>query len=140
MNWAKYLMIGMGLFMAFILSMGIYMLTRTEDDHDVHYYEKGLNYDADYQRKQQVEADKARPVVTVNGGLLIKFRSPAMGRLILQRPADRKLDRTYSIESSGHYNMVQVPAVDLRAGPWQMRIEWESGAKHYLVEQEVIMP
>ena len=53
MNWGKGLVIGLGLFMSFIVFLVVMMLNTPEDSFDKNYYEKGLAYDLDYQKKSR---------------------------------------------------------------------------------------
>ncbi len=64
MNWGTKLVIAMALFMTFIIALSTKMILSDKDDLvDKDYYEKGLNYDLDYQRKQNMENDKAEPKI-----------------------------------------------------------------------------
>ncbi|WP_256004617.1 MULTISPECIES: FixH family protein [Pedobacter] len=53
MNWGSKIIIGMALFMSFIILLGIMMVRSTPDPLvDEDYYEKGLNYDQELRVKQ----------------------------------------------------------------------------------------
>ncbi|WP_460681021.1 FixH family protein [Mucilaginibacter koreensis] len=136
MNWGRYVIIGMGCFMLFIISMGVYMFVQPED-YDQHYYEEGLNYDHDYNRKKQVLQDNARPEIQVTRHvLMIKFTGITTGKLMLLRAADRRLDKTFALQS-GMDNQISIPLTQVARGPWNLRFEWVSNQKEYLYEQEV---
>ena len=60
MNWGTKLVIGMGLFMAFIITLVVFMMRSGSDDLvDKDYYQKGIEYDKEYTRKNQVQQDQA---------------------------------------------------------------------------------
>lgn len=141
LNWGKYLLIGMAGFMCFIVSMGIYMCAQNKDDYDHQYYEKGLNYDADYTREKQVYADKAHPKISLSvQKLTIKFASAAKGRMYFKRAANNKLDKVLPFEADDTDHTITIPTHQLASGPWHLRFEWESNLKQYLYEQEITLP
>ncbi|GAB2700400.1 hypothetical protein GCM10027037_26460 [Mucilaginibacter koreensis] len=116
--------------------MGVYMFVQPED-YDQHYYEEGLNYDHDYNRKKQVLQDNARPEIQVTRHvLMIKFTGITTGKLMLLRAADRRLDKTFALQS-GMDNQISIPLTQVARGPWNLRFEWVSNQKEYLYEQEV---
>ncbi len=63
MNWGKGIIAGMIIFVLFIAGMCIYMFTSPQDDFDQQYYEKGLTFNHDYDREQQVTKDHAEPLI-----------------------------------------------------------------------------
>ncbi|MEO6148744.1 MAG: FixH family protein, partial [Mucilaginibacter sp.] len=80
MNWGKGLIIGMSIFMLFIIAMVIAMFNQPADDYDAQYYEKGLSYDTTFNKERQVITDNAKPVLTIeNNVLIIVFTAAAKG-------------------------------------------------------------
>ncbi|RZM29342.1 MAG: hypothetical protein EOO88_05320 [Pedobacter sp.] len=58
MNWGTKIIIGMAVFMAFILVLGIFMIRSNPDPLvDEDYYEKGLNYDQELKRMEEIKKD-----------------------------------------------------------------------------------
>jgi hypothetical protein len=139
MNWGTKLVIGMGLFMSFIITLAVLMIRSDSDDLvDVNYYEKGIEYDKDYDRKNQLIKDMAEPEINVTNQLTIIFKSPAKGNIRFIHPSDKTKDNTLSIDS-GSDNQVQIPLNDYRKGHWKLSIEWESNEKSYLYEKNIII-
>ncbi|PTQ98220.1 nitrogen fixation protein FixH [Mucilaginibacter yixingensis] len=140
MNWGKGIIIGMAIFMAFILAMGVRMFNNPTDDYDHDYYEKGLRFDADYRKEKQVTLDDAKPKITLTASAIdIKFKTAATGQIHFMRPADRRLDRQLQFKSdaTGAYNAsLGLPA----SGRWQVQLNWQSNGKQYLYQQEVWVP
>ena len=136
-NWGNGLVIGMAAFMLFIIALGVYMVRHTTDDYEHDYYEKGLSFNADYDREKQVYTDKAQPVIKVAAQQLnLLFTAPAQGTVHLQRPANRQQDCAFAINGQ----QVSLPTQKLAQGPWQLVIEWQSNHKKYLYKQEVTLP
>jgi hypothetical protein len=76
MNWGKAVIIILLTFVLFISGLSYFMFRAPIDDYDHRYYEKGLTFDADYIREQQVSKDHAQPVIIVSADSL-GFTFPA---------------------------------------------------------------
>ncbi|RKR83571.1 hypothetical protein BDD43_3781 [Mucilaginibacter gracilis] len=137
MNWGKGIVTGMLVFILFILSMCIYMFTTPQDEYDHQYYEKGLNFDQDYNKEMQVTKDKARPLVKINGNFCnIGFIEPAIGTVKFIRPSSQAMDKTIALNTQLG-NSAQVSVKDLVSGKWKVILEWKSARKAYLYQQDV---
>jgi hypothetical protein len=139
MNWGKGIITGMTVFMLFILGMCMRMFMVPADEYDHHYYEKGLNFDADYKHEQQVSADHATPAITqLDKSLAIKFIAPAKGVIKFIRPSSQLLDKTFNIQSND-VNEAIVPSVNIQPGKWQLILSWVSNGKEYLYQQDIYL-
>lgn len=141
MNWGIKLMIGMLCFMSFIIVLAVLMFnSKTDALVDTDYYEKGLAYDQDYQRKEQVNADNAAPEITITDGFLfLTFKDKAAGNLTLVRSSDKQMDRKTAIQTDT-LNRVKVPLKGIANGQWRMIVAWSTNGKAYLNEQEINIP
>lgn len=141
MNWGTKLMIGMGLFMAFIITLCVKMITSSDDALiDKNYYEKGLKYDTEYNARQSAVADSVVPVIEVNDyGLVISFTDQAACTLNLKRLSDSKLDTVITVATNEDLS-VQVAEGELQSGPWRLTLDYVINNKSYQVKQEIIMP
>lgn len=134
-------MIGMGLFMAFIIAMSVKMFMIASDDDLVekNYYEKGLAYDVDYNLQQDAIRDSVVPVFKADQrGLNILFTSAAQYKLVCKRPSDAKLDRVFSGEADEN-DQLFLPKNEFEPGPWKFHLEFTINGKPYLVEHEIVM-
>ncbi|WP_162996358.1 FixH family protein [Mucilaginibacter celer] len=139
MNWGKGIIIGMATFMLFILSMCIYMFNVPVDDYDHQYYEKGMSFNKDHNREEQVIKDHAEPLITQRGDQLsIAFSKPVTGRISFMRPSDKTQDKAFAL-NSGAGNEAGIILQGMAKGPWQLTLEWESGHKAYLYHKEVFI-
>jgi hypothetical protein len=137
MNWGKGIIGGMVVFMLFILSMCIYMFYLPTDDYDHQYYEKGLNFDHDYNREAQVVKDNAQPVITINNNVMnLAFARPALGAITFLRPSNQYQDRVFKIDSHAGPT-VNLPLSSIEKGKWRLIIEWKSTNKTYLYQQDI---
>lgn len=137
MNWGKGLITGMAIFMLFILSMCFYMFRIPADEYDHQYYEKGLNFNADFAKEQQVLKDHAQPQIALNGAIVdINFAGPATGTAKFIRPSSAALDKSFAIET-GNQTAAKLPVNSLAKGRWRLLLQWQSGKKQYLYQQEL---
>ncbi|WEK17514.1 MAG: FixH family protein [Candidatus Pedobacter colombiensis] len=141
MNWGTKLVIGMLCFMSFIIVLSVLMInSKTDALVDTDYYEKGLDYDKDYSRKEQVKIDNAAPSISItDDSIILLFKSKADGDIKLVRNADQKMDKKVSIQTDAT-NTVKIPLKGIKKGQWRLIISWTNEGKAYLNEQEVIIP
>lgn len=138
MNWGTKIVIGLAIFMLSIVTLGIIMTSGKKDalvEND--YYEKGINYDKDYNREEQMKHDHAQPDLVISTGkITLTFKDQAKGTARLIRMADKNLDRKVTFKSDAG-NQVVIPSAALQRGAWKLSIEWVSKEKNYLYEQEI---
>ncbi len=135
MNWGKGIVFGMAAFVIFIVGMCIYMVSSPTDSFDHEYYEKGLDFDHDYNREQQVVKDHAQPSILQVGDTKMEFTfaEPAKGTIKFMRPSSASSDKIYEINSA----KADIPLASLAAGEWQLVFEWTSNKKAYLYQKEI---
>ena len=137
MNWGKGIILGMALFMLFIILMCVKMFSLPADEYDHHYYEKGLNFDKDYAKERQVLADKAQPVIGTSGNAIqLRFKEEAQGTAKLVRPSSVSMDRSFAIKTNED-GAVALPLMHVAKGRWHIVLEWVSNHKNYLYEKEI---
>ncbi len=129
----------MALFMSFIITLAVLMIRSDSDDLvDTNYYEKGIEYNKDYDRKNQLIKDKAEPEIIVKDNLTIIFKSPAIGSIRFLHPSDKTKDSTMNI-NSGTGTQVDFPLESFRKGHWKVSIEWKSNGKSYLYDKNIVI-
>jgi hypothetical protein len=139
MNWGKGIIAGLSIFVVFIVAMCIYMISSPADSFDHQYYERGLNFDHDYDREKQVVKDRAQPSITVeNERIEFRFVNAAKGTVKFMRPSSSALDKVYTFESSSGQQS-NISLAPFAAGKWQLVLEWESNNKSYLYQQEIFL-
>jgi hypothetical protein len=134
MNWGKGIVGGMIVFMLFILGMCIYMFIAPADDYDHQYYEKGLSFNHDYDREQQVSKDHAQPMITMTGdSITFLFSQPVTGSVKFQRPSSTDMDKIFKLDGK----QVTIVSAAIKPGPWQLVFDWTSNNKAYLYQHEI---
>jgi len=140
MNWGLKIVLGLAAFMTFIIVLAYFMMTSKNDDLvDADYYEKGINYDVDFQKKTRVNRDQATPEVVLSADqLTITFAKEASGSIKLIRTADKDLDRAMVLKTDS-LKQFTIPTKGLARGLWKLQIDWDSHGTAYLYEKEVML-
>ena len=141
MNWGTKLVIGMAIFMAFILSLSYKMIFSNSDALiEKDYYEQGLNYNEKYDAKQRAVADSVIPEVNMDQtGVTFSFRLPTDCKFHFKRLSDSKMDKV--IERSTDQDLkIAVSNSELKKGPWRLSAYYAMNGKNYAFEKEIIMP
>ncbi len=139
MNWGKGIIGGMIVFMLFIIAMVVYMFTIPVDDYDTKYYEKGLTYDRDYNRAEQVIKDKAQPTIEADSCCIeVSFPQTVLGQVKLTRPSSNLVDKVIPINNKNG-QPVQILTTNMPKGKYQLTFEWTSNNKDYLYQKEVYL-
>jgi len=137
MNWGKGIIIGMGAFMLFILMLCFKIFSLPADEYDHHYYEKGLNFDKDYDREKQVSLDHAAPDIRLDGSdIHLHFREEAHGTARLVRPSSVAPDKSFVLNTD-EKGQAALPLLHVPKGRWKIVLEWKSRDKKYLYEKEI---
>lgn len=141
MNWGTKLIIAMGLFITFIITLSVKMITSNDDALiENNYYEKGLKYDETYKARHDAITDSVVPLIDVNDfGLNISFTGPAKCILEFKRLSDAKMDTTLERLTDEDFS-IQVYEDDLESGAWRLSLKYIIDNKTYLLEREIIMP
>jgi hypothetical protein len=129
MSWDKKIMVVMGLFMAFIIGMGIVMITRTESAED-NYYEKDLVFEKDLQaKKNAIRLDISPTIQFDNVSKNITFDFSKMkknnnieAKIHFQKPNDT--NKNFEIPLQMDAKLLQIiPTKTLEKGVWNIWIE-----------------
>lgn len=139
MNWGKGIVLGMIVFMLYIIGMSIYMFMAPADEYDHQYYEKGLTFNADYKKEKQVFNDHAQPQIAVAAGSVkLSFKAPVKGTISFIRQSDKTLDRKDKLDS-GTGRDIEFGTSNFAKGRWRLVMDWQSDNKVYLYQQEIFI-
>ncbi len=143
-NWGTGLVIGMILFIGFIMFFVIKMSTNKDFNHDLvteEYYKKELAYQEEIDAEENLK-DFSESITgeKVAEGWLLKFPeeinpSKVKGTVFLYRPSNKQLDFDFPIVLSG--SNLLIPDKRLLDGRWNITIEWEYEKKKYLYKKSI---
>lgn len=144
-NWGTGIVIGMALFISFILYLVFNMLTDEKFDHDLvteEYYKKELLFqqeiDAETRGNELVENISDR---RTENGWLIEFPedlnlADVSGNLNFYRPSNAKLDFDIPLNLESH--SIEISDENLIPGRWNIIIHWEYQGETYLYKKEIV--
>lgn len=130
-NWGTGIVIGIGLFMVFILQYVIRVQLDDRYDNELvteDYYQQEIEIDGKYIREQHaLILEQPVLIETVQEGVLISFPeefdySKINGKVFLYRPSSQKLDFETPISLSS-LNLL-IPNEKLVGGRWNITVEW----------------
>jgi nitrogen fixation protein FixH len=142
MNWGTKLMAGMILFMLFIISMVVYMFRVHGNDALVEedYYERGINYNQEYNAKRNVLTDNAQPEVVINKNqIIIKLKDSASYELKILRPATKKDDIKLNGSTVSNANLILISREKMHTGLWLIDLKWKSSDKEYQFTKNITL-
>ena len=144
-NWGTGIVIGMALFIGFILYLVFRMTTEDAFDHDMvteDYYAKEMVYqlEIDAETNTQNLAEKIQSH-KVDGGWELVFPSKLEpkkidGKLFLYRPSNEKLDKELPIALTNSHLLI--PDEYLLGGRWNITLEWEYEGKPFMYKEEIV--
>lgn len=140
MNWGMKIVIGMALAMSSIVATGIYMVSKDTDTlEEADYYEKGLNYEQAYEKKENVVRYQRRVSLDISGdSLLISFaETNNQGLIEFLRPSNKSLDQQISFSTS--QSSYTIPLNKLERGVWHIKLNWESNKRSYFQEENLYL-
>jgi nitrogen fixation protein FixH len=144
-NWGGGIVIGMILFIGFIMFMVITMLTNKEYDHDLvteGYYEKDLKYQQEIDAEENTNrlSEKITGKRVPEGWQLIFPEEidpdKIKGNVFLYRPSNKRLDFNIPIVISNA--QLLIPDERLLDGRWNITVDWEYEGGHYMYKESIV--
>lgn len=144
-NWGTGLVIGMILFIGFILFFVIKMSTDQKYNHDLvteDYYQKEMAYQDEIDAEENLKKLSTEIGSTrVSQGWQIRFPSDLdpskiKGTVFLYRPSNKQLDFDLPLVLSG--SNLLVPDKRLLDGRWNITIDWEYEGQKYLYKKSIV--
>lgn len=138
------MVIGMVLFIAFIMYMVITMMTDDRYNHDLvteEYYQKDLEYQQEIDAEENASEISGKITTTkVEDGLLLSFpeemmKSATEGQIALYRPSNQQLDFQLPLQLND--SKMLIPQDKLLAGRWDIRVSWKMEGKPYLYKESI---
>lgn len=145
MNWGTGLVIGMLLFISFIMYFVVTMMSSTKFDHDLvveDYYKAELHYQEDIDAETNALSLDNNLILQNNNGalkvLLPEDMEPGKikGKIALYRPSNKMLD--FSIPLGSGTREILIPDSRLIPGRWNVIVNWSYGGKDYLFKKEIV--
>lgn len=145
-NWGTGIVVGMVLYMGFIITLSTKMIGSKVDLVDNNYYELGIEHEQHIERVKATRALSQPIDVKVNFSaqqLELTFpkefnNQSIKGTVILFRPADKNEDvrKPLKLDSKLQQN---ISLSKLSDGIWKVKLQWNSAGKDYYYEKEIVI-
>jgi len=142
MNWGTKIILGMITFMLFIIAMVIYMFHVHGRDAliEENYYEKGIDFNTEYNAKQNVVNDNAKPKITnTPNQLIIQLKDSAQYQIVLMRASNSNDDFKLNGKTTGDSNIILIDKTKISKGMWFINLFWRSSNKDYLYKNNITL-
>ena len=138
MNWGKGIIIGMVLFMGFILTLVVIMMRQDIDLVQEDYYQKELEYNKQYDAEvNYMNAKDSIWMELSSDNLYLHFPEEFQtGKASVQliRPNDKKMDVNLSLEALG---TVTIPLKNIAKGRFNCKVSGSLNGKPYEMSQQI---
>jgi len=145
-NWGTGIVIGMLLFISFIMYFVVTMLSSSEFDHDLvveDYYKAELHYQQEIDAEENALALKEQIQLERNGSeLKLKFPehmnlSEIEGSVNFYRTSNKELDFSIPFTKMEEQDFI-IPEAQLIKGRWNIKINWKQNDKEFLFKKEIL--
>ena len=136
-TWAHGLMIALGSFMIFILSL-IFFAGNMGEMVEENYYEKTVHFQEDIDAAKRANSLEIKPeVIQQANGYLIRFHDqPESGEIWFLRSNNSEEDVKQPLNLNTRKEQL-VHALDLKNGEYEVSIRWKQNGQNYLLKQTV---
>ena len=139
MNWGKGITLVLIIFIGFILSLTITMMSKQSDLEDEDYYAREVNYEQEIQAQKNAISFGEIIVNNEVDNIVLDFPKDIQTssiKVFFIRPNDKKLDKEFVFDNSDN---LYVPKDKLMNGKYKMEISYEVGEKKCLQKGEIII-
>lgn len=138
MSWGKGIIIGMGLFMGFIVTLVVIMMRQDIDLVQEDYYQKELEYDKEYNAELNYMSVPDSIKMNLSSDELYlhfpeEFRT-GKASVQLMRPNDKKMDLSFSVDA---VEAVRIPMKNLAKGQFICTVSGTLKGKPYQMDQTI---
>lgn len=136
-TWGHGIMVALGCFMIFILSL-IFFSGNMGEMVTEDYYEKTINYQTDIDAAKRANALAKRPeIVQQANGFMIRFPEAIQsGDVLFLRSEDSKKDVVKPLKLNSRNEML-ISSVDLIYGEYEVALRWKQNNQDFLVKERV---
>lgn len=141
MNWGKGIVLSFMVFAGFLAVMVTIMMREDIGLVSKQYYKDDLQFQQQYERKQNTENLELKPLVSVENRTYLKIYFPSVsyveaGEVTLFRPSSDKLDQQFKLKASA--DSIQVFNLKpLQPGAYRVKMEWKTEGKEFYLEKVI---
>ncbi len=140
MNWGKGIVIGMSLFMAFILVLVISLMSHSVDLESEDYYQREINYQSEITAMNKSNELKEKIVVTSMENHVSVVVPAELNceniEIEMKRPDNKDLDQTFNVNNTKSY---LIDKTKLVKGHYNVEIRYQVEGTEYMQKQTIII-
>jgi hypothetical protein len=140
MNWGKGIVIGMSLFMAFILVLVISLMSHSVDLESEDYYQREINYQSEITAMNKSNELKEKVVVkSMENHVSVVVPAELNCENIeieMKRPDNKDLDQTFNVNNTKSY---LIDKAKLVKGHYNVEIRYQVEGTEYMQKQTIII-
>jgi hypothetical protein len=140
MNWGKGIVIGMSLFMAFILVLVISLMSHSVDLESEDYYQREINYQSEITAMNKSNELKEKIVVTSMENHVSVVVPAELNceniEIEMKRPDNKDLDQTFNVNNTKSY---LIDKTKLVKGHYNVEIRYQVEGAEYMQKQTIII-
>ena len=140
MNWGKGIVIGMSLFMAFILVLVISLMSHSVDLESEDYYQREINYQSEITAMNKSNELKEKVVVTSMESHVSVVVPAELNceniEIEMKRPDNKDLDQTFKVNNTKSY---LIDKTKLVKGHYNVEIRYQVEGTEYMQKQTIII-
>lgn len=141
-NWGTGIVIFIGLFMTFMITLVYKCTEQTVDLVSADYYDKEIQFQKQINRINNSAALKSQIVVTAeNGTVNVQFPEvfkgiKLLGNITFFKPDNASHDFEIPINLDGEL-LQSIPSTKLASGRWNVKVNYNDGDKEYYAEDKI---
>lgn len=141
MNWGRGIVIGMGLFMGFIIFLVVSLMMHRVDLESEDYYQREINFENEIKALKSAQ-NLGDPIKFSNTSEFVVFKVtdslPIENlNISLIRPDDKKLDRFYEVKDTKTF---LIPITELKKGVYILSISYTVAGQDCLQNAKLSLP
>lgn len=142
MSWSKWIIVAFILFAGFIGTLVAVCMRAEVSLVSKDYYKEELEFQQQIVRIENTSALKNKPVIKLNNGVIQiafdHFEKLEKGSLVLFRPSDAALDKTFALTpSAGSIREFSTESLD--HGMYRARMQWTMEGKEFFHEEVIFL-
>lgn len=141
MNWGKWIIVSFVFFAAFIGTLVTVCMRADVSLVSKDYYKEELEFQKQIARIENTSALPAKPTILTGNGVIeiaFDFSKLETGELILFRPSDDSLDKTFQlVQTENEHQQFSTDRLD--AGMYRAKMQWRMNGKEFFYEQVIYL-
>lgn len=145
LHWGNYIAI---FYTCFVIAMVFMVFKSSQNQMDLvqeNYYQKDLDYES-FRSKRQNSTELSEQVSVsysvTNNAIELTFpegMKTLSGKLVLFRPSDKQLDKTFILKLDQQSKMSIPIDGDIPPGLWKVQLDWEAEGNNYYKEESIFI-